>query len=91
MSAKYIQLDPDTTQRFANKEDIHGNKLFEGDIIKSTISRTVHMEICYGRYGAFCPNDQEYMENISLSFRIPPGMQCRSARLRSMPSGSGTG
>lgn len=64
LSAKYIQLDPDTVQRFANKEDIHGNKLFEGDIIKSTISRTVHMEICYGRYGAFCPNDQEYMENI---------------------------
>lgn len=64
LSAKYIQLDPDTIQRFANKDDVHGNKLFEGDIIKSTISRTVRMEICYGRYGAFCPNDQEYMENI---------------------------
>lgn len=64
LSAKYVELDPDTVQRCTGKTDVRGSVLFEGDIIRSTISKTVIMEICYGRYGAFCPNDQEYMENI---------------------------
>lgn len=64
LSAKYVELDPDTVQRCTGKTDVRGSVLFEGDIIQSTISKTVIMEICYGRYGAFCPNDQEYMENI---------------------------
>lgn len=61
---KWIEVDPETVQRYTGKEDSQGNKLFEGDVIQSMISKTVKMEICYGRYGAYCPNDREYMENI---------------------------
>lgn len=61
---KWIEADPETVQRYTGKEDTQGNKLFEGDVIQSLISKTVKMEICYGRYGAYCPYDREYMENI---------------------------
>ena len=38
--------------------------LFEGDVIYNPEHRTVRMEICYGKYAAYCPNDQEYMETV---------------------------
>lgn len=60
----WIELDPDTVQRFTGKQDSEGLMLFEGDVIGTEASRFVNMEICYGRYGAFCPNDQQFMENI---------------------------
>lgn len=60
---EWMEVDPDTVQRYTGKEDDSGNRLFEGDVV-GTMSRTVRMEICYGRYGAFCPHDREYMENI---------------------------
>lgn len=60
----FVEVDPETVQRYTGKEDSEGNKLFEGDIMSSEYSKTVKMEICYGRYGAYCPNDCQYMENI---------------------------
>lgn len=39
-------------------------RLFEGDVIYNPEHRTVRMEICYGKYAAFCPNDKEYMETV---------------------------
>lgn len=58
------EVIPETIQRFACVEDMTGEKLFEGDVIQNSDHKTVRMEICYGRYAAYCPNDQEYMENL---------------------------
>ena len=41
-----------------------GERLFEGDVIYNPEHRTVRMEICYGKYAAYCPNDKEYMETV---------------------------
>lgn len=61
---EWMEVERNTVQRFAGKEDVSGRPLFEGDVIGTEASKIVRMEICYGRYGAFCPNDREYMENI---------------------------
>lgn len=54
----------ETIQRFACVEDMTGERLFEGDVIYNPEHRTVRMEICYGKYAAYCPNDKEYMETV---------------------------
>lgn len=59
-----LEVDPETIQRFACVEDMTGNRLFEGDVIYNPEHKSVRMEICYGKYAAYCPNDQEYMENV---------------------------
>ena len=59
-----MEVIPETIQRFACVEDMTGEKLFEGDVIYNPEHRTVRMEICYGKYAAYCPNDQEYMETV---------------------------
>lgn len=59
----WMEAEPETVQRYTGKMDDAGNRLFEGDVL-GTMSQVVRMEICYGRYGAFCPHDREYMENI---------------------------
>lgn len=61
---QWMEVDPETVQRFTGKNDEDGKPLFEGDVIGTMASQIVRMEICYGKYGAFCPNDREYMENI---------------------------
>lgn len=66
----FAEVEPDTVQRFACAEDMTGEKLFEGDVIQNPEHETVRMEICYGKYAAFCPNDQEYMENVGF-FLVP--------------------
>ena len=60
----FTEVEPDTVQRFACMEDMNGEKLFEGDVFQNPEHKTVRMEICYGKYAAYCPNDQEYMENL---------------------------
>ena len=60
----FAEITPETIQRLTCMEDMDGNKLFEGDVIQPEGHPTVRMEICYGMYAAFCPNDQEYMENV---------------------------
>jgi len=59
-----MEVIPETIQRFACVEDMTGERLFEGDVIYNPEHRTVRMEICYGKYAAYCPNDQEYMETV---------------------------
>lgn len=59
-----MEVIPETIQRFACVEDMTGERLFEGDVICNPEHRTVRMEICYGKYAAYCPNDQEYMETV---------------------------
>lgn len=59
-----LEVDPETIQRFTCMEDMAGNRLFEGDVIYNPEHKSVRMEICYGKYAAYCPNDQEYMENV---------------------------
>ena len=59
-----MEVIPETIQRFACVEDMTGERLFEGDVIYNPEHRTVRMEICYGKYAAYCPNDEEYMETV---------------------------
>ena len=59
-----MEVIPETIQRFACMEDMTGERLFEGDVIYNPEHKTVRMEICYGKYAAYCPNDQEYMETV---------------------------
>lgn len=59
-----MEVIPETIQRFACVEDMTGERLFEGDVIYNPEHRTVRMEICYGKYAAYCPNDKEYMETV---------------------------
>ena len=59
-----MEVIPETIQRFACMEDMTGERLFEGDVIYNPEHKTVRMEICYGKYAAYCPNDQDYMENV---------------------------
>lgn len=59
-----MEVIPETIQRFACMEDMTGERLFEGDVIYNPEHKTVRMEICYGKYAAYCPNDQNYMENV---------------------------
>lgn len=61
---KVVEVAPETVQRYTGLTDARGKRLFEGDVIGTTTNQTVRMEICYGKYGAFCPNDQEYMQSI---------------------------
>ena len=60
----FAEVIPETIQRFACMMEMDGNKLFEGDVIQPEGHPTVRMEICYGKYAAYCQNDQEYMENV---------------------------
>lgn len=64
LSFRAFEVIPETIQRFACMEDMTGNRLFEGDVIYNPEHKSVRMEICYGKYAAYCPNDQEYMENV---------------------------
>ena len=64
LSFRAFEVIPETIQRFACMEDMAGNRLFEGDVIYNPEHKSVRMEICYGKYAAYCPNDQEYMENV---------------------------
>ena len=64
LSFRALEVIPETIQRFACVEDMTGERLFEGDVIYNPEHRTVRMEICYGKYAAYCPNDKEYMETV---------------------------
>ena len=64
LKAEWAEVDPDTVQRCTGKEDSNSLVIFEGDVLGTMAGRTVRMEVCYGRYSAFCPNDREFMENI---------------------------
>lgn len=47
-------------RRKCNQENLQD----EGDVIYNPEHKTVRREICYGKYAAYCPNDQEYMETV---------------------------
>ena len=64
LNLRAMEVIPETIQRFTCMEDMTGERLFEGDVIYNPEHRTVRMEICYGKYAAYCPNDQDYMENV---------------------------
>lgn len=50
-----------------HKQDISGQEVYEGDFIEShqeTQILDILMLVKYGTYKAFCPEDQEYMDNV---------------------------
>lgn len=59
----YVEIIPETICHFTNKYDIHGNKLFQGDRIKSTLNG-IEMTINYGEYEMYCPVDKTYMNTV---------------------------
>lgn len=63
LKAEWAEVDPDTVQRCTGKRDGNSDMIFEGDVLGTKIG-TARMEVCYGRYSAFCPVDREFMENI---------------------------
>lgn len=62
---QWIQLEPETVTKFADKRDKKGIGLFEGDVIQ--IPHGVgysRYEIRYGHYAAFDPVDEIFMDNV---------------------------
>lgn len=57
-----------------HKPDISGQEVYEGDIIEShqdAIVLDILMVVKYGIYMAFCPTDEEYMENVGFYVEAP--------------------
>lgn len=67
----WLEIRPETLTRCCDKHDTSGNVLFEGDVIRNPYNAL--LEICYGKYQAWCPADQEYMENVGF-FAISKGV-----------------
>lgn len=58
-----VSADQYILQKSTGKTDQNLKEIFEGDLVESQVGGQ-KIEIKYGRYKAFCPADQEYMDNI---------------------------
>lgn len=58
----WLEIRPETLTRCCDRHDIPGNVLFEGDVYRNEYGNM--FEICYGKYQAYCPAAQDYMENV---------------------------
>lgn len=72
------KIDVTTLCRCTGKRDVHKELLFEHDYIES-MNNGLIMEICYGEYQAYCPEDRTWLQAI--------GFYAKAENYRDMPVG----
>ena len=58
-----VTVDPETICRCTGKEYMDGEAAYEGDIFESQACG-LKMILKYGTYQSYCPEDNEYMDNV---------------------------